>query len=485
MWSPPRPGTTLTRVQRRLGPEATPRAPGAPAQPGIAGQAVTPQPRERSDRNRATVGVTGKVLLIDADSEAASRAADLLAADGHDVELAVERKPGIDRGFDIVVVDPGAAEPASVVQELRPPGAVGVPEVIVTSAIHDVDAAVAALHRGASDWLVKPVADARLRLAIGRALERRRLLSENERLRRDLALFAAAQRVLETLDREQLAGTGADALCSVSGAAAAALWADDVGASRGLSADEAAGLRLHTQPLGFVEQKNGAALGLPRFGHALLLDLGDGVTAAVLFDRAPARSDEEGLLFLARQLATAFKNGQRYKDAADQALRDPLTGLWNAAAFSQATARLVDAGAAPFSLLFLDVDHFKQVNDKHGHLVGSRVLVEIARTVEDTLREGDVVSRYGGDELTALLPGVDVDVALRVAERVRVAVSEVRFAVAPGLQVSVCVGVASFPLHGGDVRAMLDAADRAMYRGKQSSRNVVVVADAVPLARTS
>ncbi|MDP2341568.1 MAG: diguanylate cyclase [Deltaproteobacteria bacterium] len=459
-------------MNRRPGPEATPRAPGT-------------QARERSDRNRTSSGVTGRVLLIDADSEAASRAADLLAADGHDIELAVERKPGVERGFDVVVVDPGVSEPAGVVQELRPPGALGVPEVIVTSAIHDVDAAVAALHRGASDWLVKPVADARLRLAIGRALERRRLLSENERLRRDLALFAAAQRVLETLDREQLAGTGADALCSVSGAAAASLWADDVNASRGLSAGEAADLRAQASPLGFVEQRTGAELSLPRFGTVLLLDLGDGVTAAVLFDTPPSRSDEEGLLFLARQLATAFKNGQRYKDAADQALRDPLTGLWNAASFSQATSRLVDAGASPFSLLFLDIDHFKHVNDQFGHLVGSRVLVEIARTVEDTLREGDVVSRYGGDELTALLPGVDVDVATKVAERVRAAVAAARFAVAPNLRVSVTVGVASFPLHGLDVRGMLDAADRAMYRGKESSRNIVIVAEPVSLSRTS
>lgn len=439
-----------------------------------------PAPRERSDRHRAAAAVTGKVLLVDADSVAASHAADLLASDGHDVEMSVDRKTfltkqGVER-FDVVVVDPGAESPADVVEELCPAGVAGRPEVIVISPLHDVDAAVAALHRGASDWLVKPVADARLRLAIGRALERRRLLSENERLRRDLALFAAAQRVLETLDRDQLASTGADALCSVSGAAAALIWSDDVCAFRGLTEDEASSLRSRAQPLGFVENTTGRDLGLPRFGEGMLLDLGEGVTVAVLFERHPSRADQEGLLFLARQLGTAFKNGQRYKDAADQALRDPLTGLWNAAAFSQAVARQVEDGTGPFSLLFIDVDHFKLVNDKHGHLVGSRVLVEIARAVEDTLREGDVVSRYGGDELTALLPGVDVDVAMKVGERVRAAVARTQFSGAAELRVTVCVGIASFPRHAVDVRGLLEAADRAMYRGKDGARNVVTVA---------
>lgn len=438
--------------------------------------------------------VTGKLLLIDADSVTASHAADLLAGDGHDVDIAVDRNIDLDH-FDVVIVDPAGEEPAAVVEELRPAGSSARPEVIILSGLHDVDAAVAALHRGASDWLVKPVADARLRLAIGRALERRRLLSENARLRHDLALFAAAQRVLETLDRDRLASTGAEALCSVSGAAAAMVWSDDVAGWRGLSEAEAAQLRARTPSLGFVEHQSGQDLGLPRFGRGLVLDLGDGVTVAALFEAAPSSIDEEGLLFLSRQLGTAFKNGQRYKDAADQALHDPLTGLWNAAAFSLAVGRQIELNSAstvegtreplddalPFSLLFIDIDHFKRVNDKHGHLVGSRVLVEIARTIESTLREGDVVSRYGGDELTALLPAVSVDDAVRIAERLRLAVAGAQFVGAPGLSVTCCIGVASFPVHAVDQRGLLEAADRAMYVGKDGPRNTVTVA--LPLSK--
>lgn len=435
--------------------------------------------RERSEKNRAApLPIVGRVIIVDADSVAASAAADVLASDGHDVEIAVDRKHA-DR-FDVVVINPGAEEAAAVVESLRPAGAHGKPEVIITSALHDVDAAVAALHRGASDWLVKPVAEARLRLAIGRALERRRLLSENAKLQRDLALFAAAQRVLETLDRQQLAAIGADALCSVSGAQASLVWADDVTAARGLSVDEVDAVRSRMPTLGFMDQVGGHEVGVDRFARAVILDVGDGVTVASFFDAPPERAAEEGLLFLARQLGTAFKNSQRFKDAAEQALRDPLTSLWNAQAFSRAIERQVDEQREPFSVLFVDIDHFKSVNDRHGHLVGSRVLVEIARTIERTLREGDVVSRYGGDELTALLPACDTADAQKVAERVRQAVAGLRFAATPELTVSCSIGVASFPRHASTARDLMDAADRAMYAGKATTRNQVNVARPLP-----
>lgn len=191
------------------------------------------------------------------------------------------------------------------------------------------------------------------------------------------------------------------------------------------------------------------------------------------------------LCFAGLRLVFALEQARRQLDVL--ATRDDLTGLHNRRHFMSRVEAEWDRAKRygnSAALLLIDVDHFKQVNDQHGHLVGSRVLVEVARTVEDTLREGDVVSRYGGDELTALLPGVDVDVAIKVAERVRAAVAEARFAVAPTLRITVCVGVAAFPLHGTDVRSMLDAADRAMYRGKESSRNIVMVATAVPPSRT-
>jgi diguanylate cyclase (GGDEF)-like protein len=459
---------SLMKMHPWQGPQATPRGTNL---------------KERSDRMRAvSSGPAGSVLIVDADSGAASAVAEVFARDGHRVELAMDLR-GVDvDAFDVVVVAvvEGAGEPADIVDLVRPPGRPGAVELIVLSTRHDVDAAVAALHRGASDFLVKPVSPSRLRLALGRALERRRLLRENARLQRDLALFAIAQRLLEHLDPAELAIAGVDALCSAGGATAAALWGRDVRAARGLSVDEANAVCDRLAPTGFVEHHTGDAVGLPRLAVVLLLDLGADLSVALGFDDSPGPLQQEGLFFLARQLGTAFQNAARYRDAADLAMRDALTGLWNASAFSSALQRLVDTGATPFCLLFLDLDRFKLVNDRFGHLVGSRAIVEAAHTVEAQVREGDIVGRYGGDELVVLLPAADGAAGFIVAERIRRAIEATRVGGVDDLRLTVSVGVAASPDDGVDSQTIFEAADRGLYLAKGANRNQVCRAAAVP-----
>jgi diguanylate cyclase (GGDEF)-like protein len=424
-------------------------------------------------------------LIVDGDTIAATHLADVIADDGLEVELALDLR-AVDRGrFDVVVVDPGAVNPGSLIDRLRSSSWSADAEVVFVSSRSDVDAAVLALHRGASDWLVKPVADARVRVALGRAVERRRLLRENERLRRDLSLFIAAQRVLETLDRTQLAQTGVDVLCDVPGVAAAAIWGDDVRASRGLNDEEVRALLAHARPEAFVEDAAGQDRNLARFARVKSMDLGDGITAAVLTLAPLPRDDDDAVLFLTRQLANAVDNGERLRIASEQAQRDPLTGLWNASAFADAVDGLVAARSGPLSLLFLDVDRFKSVNDTWGHVIGSAVLAGLARTLANAVRAGDVVARYGGDEMTVLLPGVDADDARVIAERLRAAVAAFALPSAPGVRVTVSVGIASWPRHAADTAGLIGAADAAMYAAKAQARNRVCVADEPPSASTA
>jgi diguanylate cyclase (GGDEF)-like protein len=120
------------------------------------------------------------------------------------------------------------------------------------------------------------------------------------------------------------------------------------------------------------------------------------------------------------------------------------------------------------SVLFIDVDHFKQVNDTHGHELGSRVLRELGVVVSRGVRRSDTLARCGGDEFAVLLPAADTEAALGVAERVRAAVQAAR---AGGQRLTVSVGVATYPQDGRTPDALLAAADRAMYRAKALGRN--------------
>lgn len=132
-----------------------------------------------------------------------------------------------------------------------------------------------------------------------------------------------------------------------------------------------------------------------------------------------------------------------------------------------------------FGVLMLDLDHFKRINDAHGHACGDRVLSQTTRAVQSTLRAGDIVGRFGGEEFVILLPGADLHQAVGAAERCRVAVAKMEIPNAPYLSVTASVGVAAFPDHGNDLDGLLKASDRAMYAAKANGRNRIETAEAI------
>lgn len=128
-----------------------------------------------------------------------------------------------------------------------------------------------------------------------------------------------------------------------------------------------------------------------------------------------------------------------------------------------------------FSILFFDLDHLKDVNDRHGHLAGSRVLREVATLIQGKLRKSDRIFRYGGDEFVVTLPETGAEGALRVAHRLRRAVRSHEFLAAEGLAVTLTAsfGVATFPYDGSSQEELIRAADQAMYRVKSQTRDGV------------
>jgi diguanylate cyclase (GGDEF)-like protein len=134
------------------------------------------------------------------------------------------------------------------------------------------------------------------------------------------------------------------------------------------------------------------------------------------------------------------------------------------------------------SLIFLDLDGFKTVNDRHGHLWGSRTLVEVGEAIRSTVREIDVVSRYGGDEFTVILPQTGSEGALTIAERIRQRIEETPFLETHGrrVRITASLGIATFPDHGRGKDDLIARADQAMYVAKGRGKNGVALAEPAP-----
>jgi diguanylate cyclase (GGDEF)-like protein len=162
---------------------------------------------------------------------------------------------------------------------------------------------------------------------------------------------------------------------------------------------------------------------------------------------------------------------------------DDLTGLYNQRYLEVILDRelsLAKRNDVQFSVLFLDMDHFKAVNDTHGHLIGSRLLYEVGQEIKRTLRESDVCFRYGGDEFLIILAHTGLDDALVVAERIRLQVEKKRFLAREGFEIrlTASIGVASVPDHATTKVQILKAADEALYGVKKAVRNKVIAATA-------
>jgi diguanylate cyclase (GGDEF)-like protein len=228
----------------------------------------------------------------------------------------------------------------------------------------------------------------------------------------------------------------------------------------------------------------GAALALPLKGRDRR------VGALIAFDRAGASQRPRLSSILARSMnvllepaAMALDSALLLKRAEELSVTDDLTQLYNSRYLNlvlrRETKRASRSGR-PLSLLFIDLDGFKAVNDVHGHLYGSRALVEAASLIRASARETDVVSRFGGDEFAIVLPDTGSEGAFSVGERVRDRVAAHPFLADDGLNLhlTASVGVATLPDVAASADELVVAADKAMYQVKDSGKNGIQAASA-------
>lgn len=191
--------------------------------------------------------------------------------------------------------------------------------------------------------------------------------------------------------------------------------------------------------------------------------------------------DLETLRTMMEPAATAIENAILFKRLEELSITDDLTKLYNSRYLNQYLQQEVKRSKRygfSVSLMFLDLDGFKSVNDRHGHLAGSRTLAEVGKVIRATVRETDIVSRYGGDEFTVVLPQTTAEGAVSIARRLRESLAEYVFLESYGIQVRITasIGISCYPDHGETREDLIGHADRAMYRVKERGKNGVELA---------
>jgi diguanylate cyclase (GGDEF)-like protein len=189
--------------------------------------------------------------------------------------------------------------------------------------------------------------------------------------------------------------------------------------------------------------------------------------------------------------AIALQNARHVKLIHHLSITDDCTGLFNARyLYTQIERQIAEASDSHvvsiqrnFSLVFHDLDHFKNVNDTHGHLVGSRLLAEVGTLLKRTIGSQHAAFRYGGDEFVVLLRGLDKPEALNVVRNLRQQLNDARFLSGEGLGIGVTAsfGLATFPQDGSTLHGIIRSADTMMYRVKNSTRNDIAVSGTADL----
>jgi diguanylate cyclase (GGDEF)-like protein len=197
------------------------------------------------------------------------------------------------------------------------------------------------------------------------------------------------------------------------------------------------------------------------------------------------RSAENFIIQMAAdQLSLALLNTIARKDLGDKVMRDGLTGAFNRRYMEEALQREIARSLrskSPLSLLMLDLDHFKQLNDTMGHAAGDLVLQELAKTLLENVRPSDIVCRYGGEEFLIALPDMSSVAAKNRADELRRKIHLISKLVKHHRVISASIGIAAMPEHGSDLKTLLRAADDALYEGKHSGRDRAVIATSVKI----
>jgi len=366
----------------------------------------------------------------------------------------------------------------------------------------DENTACSVLTGGASHCLARTVPPSILLHEVRLCLERHQLRHENAELHAMVALLQTSQDLLHCLDPAEIFHLIAHALSREIGATRVIGFVKE-GEQFSAVTDQCGTscvTPLITEQIGLLLQQHIAhssrtmRLVIPPDMHgsvefdlreALVIPLlrqGAVLGCVALFNDVglllPPIKNDRSTAFLQEQGARALENALRFTATRDLLFIDELTGLFNYRYLKTALEREIkraDRYATQLTVMFLDLDNFKGVNDTYGHMVGSGVLRELGALLKKSLREVDVLIRYGGDEYTILLLESGPEQGQRIGERIRKQIETTVFMTSEGydIRLTASIGFASYPDDTTGMHELLNMADQAMYVGKASGKNCV------------
>lgn len=450
------------------------------------------------------------ILIIDDDAGLRRTLSDILKVKGYESITAEDGGKGLallrDNPVHVVLIDLGLPDMSGLDVLKKVKADYPSMEAIVLTGQATLDSAMEATNEGAYSYLVKPYEIDQLMLQIRRAFEKQqaeeKILTRNSELQQvnsELkALYDVSQAIGKTLDIGELATTVLQALVrtevfpfEIRGA----IFIDDKGEMRlvsfmGISETDVepcnkidrgqclCGRAMATGKV-VISQDSSEETGHEQCTHAgnahgniiiPLIAVGKTVGILSLYTK-PGTEVTENLVklfsILGGQIGIAINNAMFYEEIKNLSLHDPLTGLANRRFMEIQLEKDFEAArryGGKLSVVMIDIDHFKQYNDTHGHQEGDRLLAKLAAVLLKMLRAMDTVFRYGGEEFLALLPGTDLAQAVATAERIRAAVEA-------QAGVTISLGVSEYGKTITDKGTLIKRADKALYRAKMGGRN--------------
>jgi two-component system cell cycle response regulator len=442
-----------------------------------------------------------KILIVEDDAFFREIFSDILRDEGYQVETASsgnEALQMLEKGsYQLVVTDMVLQDISGLDILSRAKQMNSDTDVIVVTGYGNMESAIYALKNGARDYLVKPISHDEFKHVVRLSMEQRRLLDENQGLKDQIRLFQTCQTIGNCIEIERILTLVLEATMKESGAGRGFSCLRDAERevflleAKGLSVEAAEKINeqlkscFNWEEESFTEPFSVKIESAAGMTDLLLLPLSHKSTLqgiVVLFDATDSGFQYTinlgNIRFILEQSALALENAGRYSVARDLLNIDELTGLYNYRYLEIALEREVrraERYGLSMSVIFLDVDMLKSVNDRYGHLVGSRVLKEVAAVIKKSVREVDIVIRYGGDEYTIILIETGRQGAAVVAERIRRTIADTALFLDDNLSVKLTasLGFACYPEDSHSKLELLEMADRAMYHGKGRGKNIV------------